>query len=98
MKPLVAMKVLLVFGSFAAWSNPAVAQNAGLQTGKGIGSASSPGSKPGRSPQQVSGKFQSVCITERGLRCNVISGVPILPDSICHCGPSVGATLSPSQP
>jgi hypothetical protein len=97
MKPLVAVKVLLVFGSFAAWSNPATAQNAGIQTGKG-GSASSPGSRPGRSSQQLSGKFQSVCVTERGSRCNVISGVPILPDSICHCGSTVGATLSPSQP
>jgi hypothetical protein len=98
MKPLVAVKVLLVFGSFAAWSNPATAQNAGTQTGKGIGSASSPGTKPARGSQQLSGRFQSVCVTERGLRCNVISGVPIIPDSICHCGATVGATLSPSQP
>jgi hypothetical protein len=97
MKPLVAVKVLLVFGLFPAWSNPATAQNAGTQTGQGIGSASSPGSKPGRSSQQLLGKFQSVCITQRGVTCNVISGIPILPDSICHCGPNVGATLSPSQ-
>jgi hypothetical protein len=95
MKPLVAMKVLLVFGSLAASSYPATAQTAGTQTGKGIGSASS---KPARGSQQLSGKFQSVCVTERGLRCNVISGVPIIPDSICHCGQTVGATLSPSQP
>ena len=99
MKVLVSAKLLLVIASFAAWSNPATAQNVvGLrvQTGNGLGPPASqlPG-KLSRKSQQLSGQFQSVCLTDFGPTCDVTSGRPILPGAICHCGPNIGTTLSP---
>jgi hypothetical protein len=101
MKALVSTKLLFVIASFAVWSNPATAQNVvGLrvQAGNGLGPTVSqlPG-KRGRKSQQVSGQFRSVCLTDFGPTCDVTSGRPILPGAICHCGPNIGATLSPSQ-
>jgi hypothetical protein len=95
MKPLVAVKVLLVVGSFAAWSNPATAQNlAGVKTGNAVARVSSPARRLHRDSPQSSGQFHSVCVTDRGATCGVTSTVPILPDTICHCGPNVGSTPS----
>jgi hypothetical protein len=92
MKPLVAVKMLLVVGSFAAWSNPATAQNiAGVKTGNALALASPSPRKLRRNSQQSSGQFHSICVTDRGLTCAVTSTVPILPDTICHCGPNVGS-------
>jgi hypothetical protein len=98
MKARVAATLPLVLTSaaFAVWSHPAMAENiveGRAQTSNRL----APSHKLARNSKQSPGLFQSVCITDRGLTCNVTSRIPILPDSICHCGPNIGATLSPSQ-
>jgi hypothetical protein len=101
MRALVASKLLLIVASLAVWSHAATAQNAvraPVQAEGGLGTtASSPQSKPGRNSQTSTAQFRSVCLTDRGLTCPVSSNVPILPDSLCHCGSLPGATLSPAN-
>jgi hypothetical protein len=100
-KALVSAKLLFVIASFTVWSNLATAQNViGLRvpTGNGLGPpASQLLDKRGRKSQQLSGQFRSVCLTDFGPTCDVTGGRPILPGAICHCGPNIGTTLSPSQ-
>jgi len=96
MRALVAAKFLLVIASIAAWSDPVTAQNIvgdRGQTGNGIvGQPSPPPGKPGRNSPRSPGQFHGLCITDRGLTCDVTSKTTILPDTICHCGPYPGAT------
>jgi len=91
-----ASKFLLVVALFSAWFGSATAQNAGGATGNGIGlGPTPPPSKATRTAQRSSpGQFRSVCITYRGIICDVSSRTTILPDMMCHCGSLPGATLS----
>lgn len=91
MKALVAAKLLL----FAAWSDSALAQNAG-NSQQGVLSYEQPAAKPGRNARQAaSGQFQSVCLTQRGPICQVSSSRPILPDATCQCAGLTGFTRTP---
>jgi hypothetical protein len=95
MKALVIAKLLLVFALFAAWSDSALAQNAG-NAQQGVLGYEQP-TKPGRNARQAaaSGQYQSVCLTFRGPICPVSSSRPILPDATCHCGGATGFTRTP---